>query len=144
MGFELVPIEGVPRTGFDWPVVPEALTELLVGLKDRYRDVLPPIYITENGTSIADVVDDDGRIRDTFRIGYIDRHLRAMADAIAEGVDLRGYFCWTFTDNFEWAEGFDQRFGLVYVDPDTQERTPKDSFAWYRQVVTSRRPEVTP
>ena len=148
MGFELVPIEGVPRTGFDWPVVPSALTELLVGLRDRYGAALPPMFITENGTSIPDVIDADGRVRDSFRIAYLDRHLRAIADAMAAGVDMRGYFCWTFTDNFEWAEGFDQRFGLVYVDPDTQARTPKDSFSWYRQVVTGeaagRVPEVIP
>lgn len=148
MGFELVPIEGVPRTGFDWPVVPEALTDLLVGLKEHYGDVLPPIYITENGTSIPDTIDADGRIRDTFRIAYVDRHLRALYDAMQAGVDVRGYFCWTFTDNFEWAEGFDQRFGLVYVDPETQERTPKDSFEWFRQIATGsaagRQPEVMP
>ncbi len=148
MGFELVPIDGVPRTGFDWPVVPSALTDLLVGLRDHYGAALPPMFITENGTSIPDVIDADGRVRDGFRIAYLDRHLRAIADAMAAGVDMRGYFCWTFTDNFEWAEGFDQRFGLVYVDPDTQARTPKDSFAWYRQVVTGeaagRVPEVIP
>lgn len=148
MGFELVPIEGVPRTGFDWPVVPEALTDLLISLKERYGDVLPPIYITENGTSIPDAIDADGRIRDTFRIAYVDRHLRAIHDAMTADVDVRGYFCWTLTDNFEWAEGFDQRFGLVCVDPDTQVRTPKDSFAWFRQVVTGaaagRVPEVNP
>ena len=143
MGFELVPIDGVPRTGFDWPVVPEALTELLIGLRDRYADALPPMYITENGTSIPDVVDAQGRVRDSFRIAYLDHHLRAIADAMAAGVDMRGYFCWTFTDNFEWAEGFDQRFGLVYVDPDTQQRIPKDSFGWYRQVATGQQPEVT-
>ncbi|MFM9134040.1 MAG: GH1 family beta-glucosidase [bacterium] len=144
MGFELVPIEGVPRTGFDWPVVPGALTELLVGLRERYGDALPPMFITENGTSIPDAIGADGRVRDSFRIAYLDRHLRAIADAMAAGVDMRGYFCWTFTDNFEWAEGFDQRFGLVYVDPGTQVRTPKDSFAWYRQVITGNAPEVAP
>lgn len=148
MGFEVVPIEGVPRTGFDWPVVPEALTALLVDLKQRYGDGLPPIYITENGTSIPDEIEADGRIRDTFRIAYIDRHLRAIDNAMQSGVDIRGYFCWTLTDNFEWAEGFDQRFGLVYVDPDTQVRAPKDSFDWYRRVVTGAAaghvPEASP
>lgn len=136
MGFELAPIDGVPRTGFDWPVVPEALTELLIGLTQTYGDALPPMYITENGTSTPDIIDSDGRVRDAFRWAYLDRHLRALADAIHGGADVRGYFCWTLTDNFEWAEGFDQRFGLVYVDPQTQERIPKDSFDWYRQVVT--------
>ena len=134
MGFELVPITGVPRTGFDWPVVPEALTDLLVDLKARYGDALPPVYVTENGTSVPDEVGADGRVRDGFRVAYLDRHLRAVAAAMAAGVDVRGYFCWSFLDNFEWAEGYYQRFGLVHVDFATQERTPKDSFAWYRQV----------
>jgi beta-glucosidase/6-phospho-beta-glucosidase/beta-galactosidase len=73
-------------------------------------------------------------VRDGFRIAYLDRHLRAVAAAMAAGVDVRGYFCWSFLDNFEWAEGYYQRFGLVHVDFATQQRTPKDSFAWYRQV----------
>jgi beta-glucosidase len=134
MGFELVPITGVPRTGFDWPVVPEAFTDLLVDLKARYGDALPPVYVTENGTSVPDEVGADGRVRDGFRVAYLDRHLRAVAAAMAAGVDVRGYFCWSFLDNFEWAEGYYQRFGLVHVDFATQQRTPKDSFAWYRQV----------
>lgn len=137
MGFELVPITGVPRTGFDWPVVPESLTDLLVGLTERYGDALPPMYVTENGTSIPDVVADDGRVHDDFRIAYLDRHIRAVADAMDRGADVRGYFCWSFVDNFEWAEGYHQRFGLVYVDLDTLERIPKDSFAWYRALVTA-------
>ncbi|MEZ5117659.1 MAG: GH1 family beta-glucosidase [Candidatus Nanopelagicales bacterium] len=136
MGFELVEIEGYPRSGFNWPVVPEALTELLVGLRDRYGDALPPLLVTENGTSIPDEVDSEGRVRDGFRIAYLDRHIRAVAAAIDAGVDVRGYFCWSFIDNFEWAEGTSQRFGLVHNDFLTQRRTPKDSFSWYRQVVT--------
>ena len=135
LGFELVRIEDVPRTGFDWPVVPEALTELLVSLGETYGEALPPLYITENGTAVADDAV-AGRVHDEFRIAYLDRHLRAVADALAAGADVRGYFCWSFLDNFEWAEGFTQRFGLVYTDFETQERIPKDSFAFYRSVVT--------
>ncbi|MEI6374849.1 MAG: GH1 family beta-glucosidase [Actinomycetes bacterium] len=144
MGFELVDITGVPRTGFNWPVVPSALTDLLVSLRERYGDRLPPMYITENGTSVADHVDSDGRVRDPFRWAYLDRHLRAIADAMAAGVDVRGYFCWSFMDNFEWGEGYDQRFGLVYVDFETQQRIPKDSFRWYQQVVTGNAAGIVP
>ena len=135
LGFEQVPITGVPRTGFDWPVVPEALTELLGSLRVRYAAALPPIYITENGTSIEDVVE-DGHVHDEFRIAYVDRHLRALGDAMAAGADVRGYFYWTLMDNFEWEEGFGQRFGLVYTDFATQARIPKDSFDFYRSVVS--------
>lgn len=135
LGFEQVAIEGGPRTGFDWPVVPEGLTELIRLLRERYTKTLVPIYITENGTSIEDVVE-GGRVHDRFRIAYIDRHLRALADAITTGADVRGYFYWTLMDNFEWDEGFGQRFGLVHTDFATQARTPKDSFEFYRSVVT--------
>jgi beta-glucosidase len=144
MGFELVPITGVPRTGFDWPVVPEALTELLVGLRERYGDALPPIYVTENGTSVPDELGADGRVRDPFRWAYLDRHVRAVHAAITAGADVRGYFCWSLLDNFEWAEGFEQRFGLVYVDFATQQRITKDSFAWYRQVVRGQAAGIVP
>jgi beta-glucosidase len=134
LGFEEVRIEGVPRTGFDWPVMPEALTELLTSLRRRYGEALPPIYITENGTSVADVVE-DGRVHDGFRVAYLDRHLRALAAAMAAGADVRGYFCWTLMDNFEWEAGFGQRFGLVYTDFATQARIPKDSFDFFSAVV---------
>ena len=129
--FQDVPIEGVPRSAFDWPVVPDGLRELLVGLATRYGAALPPIYITENGTSVDDKVI-DGRVADTDRITFLDGHIRALAQAMAEGVDVRGYLTWTLMDNFEWAEGFHQRFGLVHVDHLTQTRTPKDSYYWLR------------
>jgi beta-glucosidase len=90
---------------------------------------LPPIYITENGCSTDDV------IQDTARIDYLDGHLTALHRAIAEGVDVRGYFVWSLLDNFEWAEGYSQRFGLVRVDFGTQARTPRDSFAWLRSIL---------
>ncbi|MGD3106444.1 GH1 family beta-glucosidase [Streptomyces sp. YGL11-2] len=118
-------IEGYPRTAFDWPVVPEALTELLLSFRDRYGASLPPILITENGCSY------DG-IDDTERIAFLDGHLRALHRAIEAGADVRGYFVWTLLDNFEWAEGYAQRFGLVHVDPMTLARTRKASFHWLR------------
>ncbi|MGW0962642.1 GH1 family beta-glucosidase [Streptomyces gelaticus] len=136
--FEEAPIEGYRRTAFDWPVVPDGLRELLVGLKERYP-ALPPVYITENGCSVEDVITADGTVPDLDRIDYLDTHLQAVDAAVAQGVDVRGYFTWTLMDNFEWAEGFHQRFGLVYVDHDTQVRTPKASFAWYRDLIRAQR-----
>jgi beta-glucosidase len=137
--FQMEPIPGYPVTAFGWPVVPASLTELLVQLKDRYTERLPPVYITENGCSVADEITPDGHIADQFRIDYLDGHIRAIADAIAAGVDVRGYLTWTLMDNFEWGEGYDQRFGLAYVDFHTQQRTPKQSFAWYRDMIASQR-----
>ncbi|NUR60768.1 MAG: beta-glucosidase [Catenulispora sp.] len=129
--FQDVPIDGVPRSAFDWPVVPDGLREVLLGLRERYGSALPPVYITENGTSVDDKVV-AGRVADSERIAFLDGHIRALAQAMAAGVDVRGYLTWTLMDNFEWAEGFTQRFGLVYVDHRTQTRTPKDSYYWLR------------
>ncbi|MFF5262897.1 glycoside hydrolase family 1 protein [Actinomadura viridis] len=128
--FEDVPIDGYPLTAFGWPVVPDGLHELLTGLRDTYRDALPPILVTENGCSAPD--DDPGR-RDQDRIDYLDGHLRAVRRAVDDGVDVRGYFVWSLLDNFEWAEGYAQRFGLVHVDFATQVRTPKASYHWFRE-----------
>ena len=138
--FDIRAIEGVPTTAFGWPVVPEGLTEILVALRARYGDALPPIVITENGCSTRDTVEADGQIHDTERIEYLDGHLHAVHDAIAAGVDVRGYLTWSLIDNFEWAEGFEQRFGLVRVDFDTLERIPKDSYDWYRSVIAAQPP----
>lgn len=132
--FDPQPIEGVPITAFGWPVVPGGLRDLLVGLKDTYGEALPPIYITENGCSTADGTDD------AFRIDYLRGHLDALKSAIDAGVDVRGYFIWSLMDNFEWSEGYSQRFGLVRVDFETQERTPKDSFRWLRTALAARKP----
>jgi beta-glucosidase len=136
--FEQVPIEGVPTTAFGWPVVPSGLRDLLVGLRERYGAALPPIHITENGCSTTDEPGPDGRVEDTARIEYLDGHLRALHQAIAEGVDVRGYFVWSLLDNFEWSDGYSQRFGLVRVDFDTQMRTPKGSFAWFKALVAAQ------
>ncbi|MFJ1708897.1 GH1 family beta-glucosidase [Kitasatospora sp. NPDC088346] len=141
--FAEAPIEDVPRTAFGWPVVPEGLRELLVGLRDRYGTALPPVTITENGCSVADEVAADGTVDDRPRIDYLAGHLDALAAAIAEGVDVRGYFTWSLLDNFEWAEGFHQRFGLVHVDFETQRRTPKASYAWYRELIAAHRKRLT-
>ncbi len=137
--FQLESIPGYPVTAFGWPVIPAGLTELLTTLAKRYGDLLPPICITENGCSVADEPDADGVIADQPRIAYLDGHIRAVADAIKAGVDVRGYLVWSLLDNFEWAEGYHQRFGLVHVDFDSQQRTPKASFGWYRDMIASHR-----
>jgi beta-glucosidase len=137
--FQMEPIEGYPVTEFGWPVIPAGLTELLTTLAKRYGDRLPPVYITENGCSVADEPDADGGIDDQPRIVYLDGHIRAVADAMRAGVDVRGYLVWSLIDNFEWAEGFHQRFGLVYVDFESQRRTPKASYGWYRDMIAAAR-----
>jgi beta-glucosidase len=137
--FQMEPIPGYPVTAFGWPVVPAGLTELLVLLKERYGAALPPVYITENGCSADDQVSAAGGVADEARISYLDGHVRALHEAMAAGVDVRGYFVWTLMDNFEWTEGFHQRFGLVHVDFTTQRRTRKDSFGWYRDLIAAQR-----
>ena len=121
------------HTDMGWGITPEGFTELLVRLKNDYPN-LPPLYITENGCAYDDPVV-NGRCADPRRIDYLDQHLRALKDAIDQGVDVRGYFQWSLLDNFEWALGYDKRFGLVHVDFDTLERTPRDSAHWYRDVI---------
>ncbi|MEV0378616.1 GH1 family beta-glucosidase [Nonomuraea sp. NPDC050643] len=131
-------VTGFPTTAFGWPVVPDGLRELLTGLKARYDTALPPILITENGCSQDDVPADDGTIEDTARVAFLEGHLAAMRQAMAEGVDVRGYFAWSLLDNFEWAEGYHQRFGLVHVDFATQRRTPKRSYHWFREFLKAQ------
>ena len=135
--FDVVPMAVDEYTAFGWPVAPEGLTEVLVQLRDRYGDRLPPVHVTESGCSTDDVVE-DGTVHDEARIRYLDRHLEAVAAAIDAGVDVRGYFVWSLLDNFEWAEGYTQRFGLVHVGAD-QERAPKDSYAWLRDRIRTLR-----
>ncbi|MFC5727476.1 MULTISPECIES: glycoside hydrolase family 1 protein [Nocardioides] len=126
------PRRGLPVTGMDWEVQPEGLTRLLQRLRDDYD--VPPIYVTENGAAYPDLVGPDGSVHDPERLAFYDQHLRAVHDAIEDGVDVRGYFAWSLLDNFEWAYGYDQRFGIVHVDYATQRRTPKSSGRWFAQV----------
>ncbi|MDA0562764.1 beta-glucosidase [Streptomonospora sp. S1-112] len=126
--------EGVRHTTMDWPVVPSAFTDLLVDLHRRYPG-LPPVLITENGSAEEDTDRTGERVHDTDRIAYIRDHLTAVAEAVKAGVDVRGYFVWSLLDNFEWAFGYERRFGIVRVDYDTLARTPKDSYHWYRQTI---------
>ncbi|GLP70107.1 beta-glucosidase [Streptomyces sp. TUS-ST3] len=130
--FSVQEIEDVPVTDFGWPVVPEGLTELLTTFHERYGDRLPPVVITENGCSYEGV-------DDRTRIAYLDGHVRALHRAVEAGVDVRGYFVWSLMDNFEWAEGYAQRFGLVHVDFETLARTPKASYGWYRELLRAQK-----
>lgn len=120
------------RTAFDWPIVPESVYWGPRFHAERYK---VPIYITENGMANLDWVALDGQVHDPQRIDYLKRYLRQVQRAIEHGVEIRGYFLWSFLDNFEWSEGFSKRFGIVHVDFDTLKRTPKDSAYWYRDVI---------
>jgi beta-glucosidase len=124
-----------PVTAMGWTIDPTGLRELLIRLRDDYGDI--PVLVTENGAAYADHVDADGRISDPDRIAYLHAHLAAAHDAIAAGVDLRGYFAWSLLDNFEWSLGYDKRFGLIHVDYPTQRRTLKESAHWYRRTIAA-------
>ena len=125
--------EGAPLTAMDWEIYPGGLTEILLWLKNRYGDL--PLYITENGAAFDDPGPVDGEVPDADRVAYLRAHLLAARDAVAQGVDLRGYFVWSLLDNFEWALGYGKRFGLYQVDPLTRNRTPKRSARFYSNVI---------
>lgn len=125
---------GYPHTAFNWPLTPEAM---YWGPKFFYERYQKPIVITENGLSSRDWVALDGGVHDPGRIDFTKRYLREFARAMASGVEGLGYFHWSIMDNFEWAAGYRERFGLVHVDYETQKRTPKDSFYWYQTVIKS-------
>lgn len=125
---------GPERTDMGWPITPSGLRELLVTI-GREHPGAPPMLITENGAAYDDPAGPDGVIDDARRIAYLEQHLLALSDAIADGADVRGYLVWSLLDNFEWAEGYAKRFGIVHVDFDTQRRTPRRSAGWYRDVI---------
>jgi beta-glucosidase len=124
-GFVDVPLPDVERTQMGWEVHPDGLRDLLTGFHGTYPN-LPPIYITENGMASDDNVQ-DGHVDDPQRISFLKRHLAAVDQAVKQGVDIRGYFVWSLLDNFEWAFGYERRFGVVHVDYGTQQRTVKRS-----------------
>lgn len=132
LGARTVPAEPA-ATSLGWSIRPESLRNVLVRLSREYTDL--PLYVTENGASFEDYVNPAGRVVDPQRIAYLRDYLAAAGEAIAGGVNLHGYFAWSLLDNFEWAEGYHKRFGLVYVDCATQTRIPKASAAWYHDVI---------
>lgn len=124
-----------PRTDIGWEIYPQAFSELLVTLNNTYD--LPPIYITENGAAIADKMV-NGSVDDLDRVDYYQQHLNSVNNAIEQGVNVQGYFAWSLMDNFEWAEGYSKRFGIVYVDYKTQQRTIKTSGYAYKELISKR------
>lgn len=125
---------GYPRTAIDWPITPECMYWVPKFLYDRYH---LPMYTSENGLSCHDVISLDGKVHDPNRIDYLNRHLLMLEKAIESGVDMQGYFHWSLLDNFEWARGYFDRFGLIFVDYPTQKRIIKDSGHWYSGVIAS-------
>jgi len=121
------------HTDMGWEVYPQGLTDILLRVHLDYRP--GPLFVTENGAAYATAPGRDGRIRDTQRVRFLHDHLLAARRAIDAGVPLAGYFAWSLLDNFEWSHGYRQRFGLTWVDYETQARTLKDSGRWYRQVI---------
>ncbi|MBO3086354.1 GH1 family beta-glucosidase [Cellulomonas fengjieae] len=125
-----------PYTAMGWNIEPQGLVDLLMELHERYPNV--PMAITENGAAFYDEVSADGRVHDPDRVAYLHDHIDAVGEAMDRGADVRGYFVWSLLDNFEWAYGYDRRFGVVRVDYQTQERTVKDSGLWYRELLRTR------
>ncbi|MEO3853817.1 GH1 family beta-glucosidase [Acrocarpospora sp. B8E8] len=123
---------GLPATEMGWEIDPQGLYDVLSRVHREYGPM--PLYVTENGAAFADEIGPDGEIADPARVAYLDSHFRVAARAIQDGIDLRGYFVWALTDNFEWAWGYSRRFGLVYLDYATQRRIPKQSARWLAQV----------
>ncbi|PKM18069.1 MAG: beta-glucosidase [Gammaproteobacteria bacterium HGW-Gammaproteobacteria-15] len=134
--FSDVPPTTPPLTDMGWEIYPQGLTEILLAIHKRYK--LPPVYITENGAAIPDTMH-LGQVHDTPRVKYFEQHLQATEDAITAGMRIDGYFAWSLMDNFEWAEGYAKRFGIVYVDYATQQRTLKDSAIALREVFAGRK-----
>lgn len=125
------------ETATNWEVFPEALTRVLLWVKERYGNL--PLYITENGAAFYDPPHTiDGRVEDPLRVEYYRQHLRAAHEAMKKGVDLRGYYAWSLLDNYEWAHGYSKRFGIVHVDYETQQRTIKSSGRYYSSVIRSK------
>lgn len=130
-GYKNIRQEG-KYTDMDWEIYPRGLYDILARIKKDYGDI--EIYITENGAAFEDIVD-NGEIHDNDRLDYLKGHFKEACNAINDGINLKGYFVWSFMDNFEWAFGYSKRFGLVHVNYETFERTVKDSGKWYKKVI---------
>jgi beta-glucosidase len=135
MGVKQVRAGGEEVTDFGWEVYPQALSEMILRISKDYSGL--PIYVTENGCSFGDKPGADGKVNDQRRVSFLRRFIAEVGRAMQAGADVRGYFLWTFTDNFEWAEGFQQRFGIVYCDFKTQQRIVKESGHWYSRLARS-------
>ncbi|OUS25924.1 beta-glucosidase [Thalassotalea sp. 42_200_T64] len=133
--FQVVPPNNAPVTDMGWEIYPQAFTSLLTTLNDSYD--LPPVYITENGCAMPDKIENNS-VDDQNRIAYYQQHLNALNDAIEQGVNVKGYFAWSLMDNFEWALGYSKRFGITYVDYETQQRTIKASGKAYQTLLAER------
>ena len=128
-------LPGFPVTDMNWEIYPQGLTDLLLRLKADYNNV--PVFITENGAVYDDEVGPDGQVHDEGRVNFLRKHFTAAHKAIEAGANLQGYFVWSFMDNFEWAFGYTKRFGIVHVNYETQQRTPKDSARFYSGVIAT-------
>jgi len=132
-------LRDLPLTAMNWEVQPEGLTRLLQRVHSEYTDPAGvKLYVTENGAAYDDVVGEDGLVHDADRTEFLELHLSAILDAIELGVPVHGYFYWSLMDNYEWAWGYDKRFGIVRVDYDTLERSPKDSARAYARIISGR------
>ena len=127
--------DSAPRTTMGWPITPKSLYWAPRLLTERYP---LPFYISENGAAMPDVLTEDERVHDNDRIAFLSAYLDELERAADDGVDVRGYFLWSFMDNFEWAKGYIPRFGIVYTDYDTQKRIPKDSAYWYKRYIEEK------
>ncbi|HZR39766.1 MAG TPA: family 1 glycosylhydrolase, partial [Ktedonobacteraceae bacterium] len=131
------PVPGACYTEMAWEVYPQGLRDLLVRLHSEYH--VPALYVTENGAAYKDQWDGDDTVNDPQRVAYLRQYIRASAQALEQGAPLRGYFVWSLMDNYEWAEGYSKRFGIVYVDYATQRRVVKESGRWYAALIKTFR-----
>ncbi len=137
LGFARADVPDADVNMLGWPILPERLGETLAWLHRAYP-TLPPIYITENGIPLDDTVSTDGAVHDDERIDYLRRCLHQIRRAISAGLDIRGYYVWSLMDNLEWALGYEPRFGLIHINFDRLTRTPKDSYYWYRELISAQ------
>ena len=134
---QIVKKPGIPTTDWDWNIVPQGMYDILKDVSDSYPNC-PTIYVTENGLGYKDVLKTDGTVCDDERIDFIDQHVAAILQARADGVDVEGYFVWSLQDQFSWANGYNKRYGLVYIDFDTQKRYLKKSAFWFKKLSDTR------
>lgn len=122
-----------PVTQMNWTIIPQGIYEVCQYMKRAYGNV--PLFITENGAAFMDSLDGQGRVADTQRIEYLQQYIGQLHRAVEDGVNLQGYYCWSLMDNFEWAYGYEKRFGLIYIDYESLKRHPKDSYYWYQNLI---------